>query len=129
MRGYSLSDNNNTILRKLHIKLIQVIVFCNSLYFSSFQRLGTTFLPSKVLSWRYQRGSRSLEQTLSSAVTIETVAKDTEIKEEEEEEFDIPEEVEEILEVLLTGLKDKDTIVRWSAAKGYNITSLNGHSL
>ena len=71
-----------------------------------------------MLSWRYQRGSRSLEQTLST-VTMETVANDDETKEEEEEEeFDIPEEVEEILGELLTGLKDKDTIVRWSSAKG-----------
>ncbi|XP_019853730.1 PREDICTED: tubulin-specific chaperone D-like isoform X2 [Amphimedon queenslandica] len=106
--GYSLPDHNNTLLRKLHMKLIQ--------------RLGTTFLPSKVLSWRYQRGSRSLEETLST-VSMEAVAKDDGTKEEEEEEeeedeFDIPEEVENILGELLTGLKDKDTVVRWSAAKG-----------
>lgn len=71
-----------------------------------------------MLSWRYQRGSRSLEQTLAATVTTETVAKDNGTEEEEDEDFDIPEEVEEILGVLLTGLKDKDTIVRWSSAKG-----------
>lgn len=70
------------------------------------------------MSWRYQRGSRSLEQTLAATVTTETVAKDNGTEEEEDEDFDIPEEVEEILGVLLTGLKDKDTIVRWSSAKG-----------
>lgn len=70
------------------------------------------------MSWRYQRGSRSLEQTLAATVTMETVAKDNGTEEEEDEDFDIPEEVEEILGVLLTGLKDKDTIVRWSSAKG-----------
>ena len=69
-----------------------------------------------MLSWRYQRGSRSLEQTLAATVTTETVAKDN--GSEEDEDFDIPEEVEEILGVLLTGLKDKDRIVRWSSAKG-----------
>ena len=71
-----------------------------------------------MLSWRYQRGSRSLEQTLAATVTTETIAKDNGTEEEEDEDFDIPEEVEEILGVLLTGLKDKDTIVRWSSAKG-----------
>lgn len=71
-----------------------------------------------MLSWRYQRGSRSLEQTLAATVTTGTVAKDNGTEEEEDEDFDIPEEVEEILGVLLTGLKDKDTIVRWSSAKG-----------
>lgn len=30
----------------------------------------------------------------------------------------MPEELEEILEQLLCGLRDKDTVVRWSAAKG-----------
>ena len=29
------------------------------------QRLGTSFLPARVASWRYQRGRRSLEETLS----------------------------------------------------------------
>ena len=71
-----------------------------------------------MLSWRYQRGSRSLEQTLAATVTTGTVSKDNGTEEEEDEDFDIPEEVEEILGVLLTGLKDKDTIVRWSSAKG-----------
>jgi len=33
-------------------------------------------------------------------------------------DYDIPEEVESVIERLLVGLKDQDTIVRWSAAKG-----------
>ncbi|TYJ39333.1 hypothetical protein E1A91_A04G062300v1 [Gossypium mustelinum] len=32
--------------------------------------------------------------------------------------MDVPEIVEEVIEVLLSGLKDTDTVVRWSAAKG-----------
>ena len=40
------------------------------------------------------------------------------MKEEEEESLEIPDEVEEIVEFLLTALKDRETIVRWSAAKG-----------
>ncbi|XP_021566886.1 tubulin-specific chaperone D [Carlito syrichta] len=35
-----------------------------------------------------------------------------------DEEDDIPEGVENVIEQLLVGLKDKDTVVRWSAAKG-----------
>ena len=31
---------------------------------------------------------------------------------------DVSEEVEEVLEILLSGLRDYDSIVRWSAAKG-----------
>ena len=37
---------------------------------------------------------------------------------EVEEEYEIPEKVEEVLEELLTGLRDKNTIVRLSEAKG-----------
>lgn len=52
-------------------------------------------------------------------MAIGTVTNEPKREEEEEEEyFDVPEEIEEILDVLLTGLKDKDTIVRWSSAKG-----------
>ncbi|KAE8653821.1 Tubulin-folding cofactor D [Hibiscus syriacus] len=36
----------------------------------------------------------------------------------EDEDMDVPEIVEEVIEVLLSGLKDTDTVVRWSAAKG-----------
>jgi HEAT repeat protein len=37
---------------------------------------------------------------------------------EEDEDYDIPPEMEEIIGLLLDGLRDKDTIVRWSSAKG-----------
>lgn len=33
-------------------------------------------------------------------------------------DYDVPEDVESVIEQLLVGLKDQDTIVRWSAAKG-----------
>ena len=36
----------------------------------------------------------------------------------EEDGRDVGEEVEEAVGLLLTGLQDKDTVVRWSAAKG-----------
>ncbi|XP_068671771.1 tubulin-specific chaperone D-like isoform X2 [Montipora foliosa] len=102
-----ICNTNNTLLRKLSIKLIQ--------------RLGLTFLRPRVASWRYQRGSRSLTDNLANPFTkgknkrhhnAEDSTMDT------EEEYDIPEELEEVIEKLLTGLKDKDTVVRWSAAKG-----------
>lgn len=37
----------------------------------------------------------------------------------QEESYEVPEELEEVLGLLLAGLKDRDTVVRWSAAKGY----------
>eukprot|EP00899_Mesostigma_viride_P006535 jgi/Mesvir1/15883/Mv02791-RA.1 len=37
---------------------------------------------------------------------------------EEEEDFDVPEEIEDAVGKLLASLRDQDTVVRWSAAKG-----------
>ncbi|CAJ1075190.1 tubulin-specific chaperone D [Xyrichtys novacula] len=101
-----LPDSSQAMLRKLGVKLIQ--------------RLGLTFLKPRLAAWRYQRGSRSLAANLSmsqSAAATAAVTPDVETR-EQEEDYDIPEEVETVIEHLLVGLKDKETIVRWSAAKG-----------
>eukprot|EP00118_Oscarella_pearsei_P021637 m.243932 g.243932 ORF g.243932 m.243932 type:complete len:1220 (+) comp40242_c1_seq17:38-3697(+) len=110
---------SNNLLRKLSVKLIQ--------------RIGAVFLGVKIASWRYQRGNRSLTHTFATGSTskvkmVESFKDGTfffqsnqtakEEKEEEEEEYNVPEIIEEILEFLFFSLKDKDTIVRWSAAKG-----------
>ncbi|XP_068120196.1 tubulin-specific chaperone D-like [Hyperolius riggenbachi] len=97
-----LYNSNVNILRKLGVKLVQ--------------RLGLTFLKTKVAKWRYQRGSRCLAANLlqSSSDSQQPITSSP----EEDEEYDIPEEIENVVEQLLVGLKDKDTIVRWSAAKG-----------
>ncbi|XP_018409145.1 PREDICTED: tubulin-specific chaperone D [Nanorana parkeri] len=100
-----LSDSNNNLLHKLGVKLVQ--------------RLGLTFLKTRVAKWRYQRGSRCLAANLlqnseDTQEAMETSSPDN----EDHEEYDIPEEIENVIEQLLVGLKDKDTIVRWSAAKG-----------
>jgi len=96
-------DHGNTIIRKLSLKLVQ--------------RLGMIFLKAKIASWRYQRGSRSLALNLNAAGADETNEK-SKAPEDDDEEYDVPDEVEEVIEELLCGLRDKDTIVRWSAAKG-----------
>ncbi|XP_048673309.2 tubulin-specific chaperone D isoform X1 [Caretta caretta] len=102
-----LSESNQTLLRKLGVKLVQ--------------RLGLTFLKPKVAKWRYQRGCRSLAANLQFSAQV-PVAQNIGIAAvdaaDDEEEYDIPGEVENVIEQLLIGLKDKDTIVRWSAAKG-----------
>ncbi|KAK2833361.1 hypothetical protein Q5P01_017250 [Channa striata] len=101
-----LSESSQAMLRKLGVKLIQ--------------RLGLTFLKPRLATWRYQRGSRSLAANLSMTqptTATDTVSPEVEMQ-EREEDYDIPEEVENVIEHLLVGLKDKETIVRWSAAKG-----------
>ncbi|XP_028267765.1 tubulin-specific chaperone D isoform X2 [Parambassis ranga] len=100
-----LSESSEAMLRKLGVKLIQ--------------RLGLTFLKPRLAAWRYQRGSRSLAANLSMIQsTTAGAAVSPEMETEEQEDYDIPEEVETVIEHLLVGLKDKETIVRWSAAKG-----------
>ena len=37
----------------------------------------------------------------------------------EDEEYDVPEQVEDVIEELFSELKDNDTFVRWTAAKGW----------
>lgn len=40
------------------------------------------------------------------------------MQEEDETDYDIPDDIEDVIEELLSGLRDYDTIARWSAAKG-----------
>uniref|UniRef100_A0A671YZX4 Tubulin-specific chaperone D n=1 Tax=Sparus aurata TaxID=8175 RepID=A0A671YZX4_SPAAU len=101
-----LSESSQAMLRKLCVKLIQ--------------RLGLTFLKPRLAAWRYQRGNRSLAANLSmsqSAIVAAAVTPEAQVQ-KQEEDYDIPEDVETVIEQLLVGLKDKETIVRWSAAKG-----------
>ncbi|XP_027032322.1 tubulin-specific chaperone D [Tachysurus fulvidraco] len=101
-----IAESSQTMLRKLAVKVVQ--------------RLGLTFLKPRLARWRYQRGSRSLAVNLAQSAATGNVL---DVKPDPgsfnpEEEYDIPEEVENVIEQLLVGLKDKETIVRWSAAKG-----------
>lgn len=99
----------NCVVRKMVAKLLQ--------------RLGLTFLKSKVASWRYQRGSRSLESNLGGGTISATQVGGNNLpkcKEEDEdgEDVEVAEEIEEVIEHMLVSLKDKETVVRWTAAKG-----------
>lgn len=107
---------SSPLLRKMIVKLAQ--------------RTGLTYLPPRVVSWRYKRGQRSLLDNLSGAgVAAAQAAQATaaaqaaaspaeEEAEEDDDDIEVPTEIEDIVEMLLTGLRDRDTVVRWSAAKG-----------
>uniref|UniRef100_A0A452FBY8 Tubulin-specific chaperone D n=1 Tax=Capra hircus TaxID=9925 RepID=A0A452FBY8_CAPHI len=99
-----LPDSNQTLLRKLGVKLVQ--------------RLGLTFLKPRVAGWRYQRGCRSLAESLQHSIQNPKEPMTQAETPDSDGEDDVPAEVESVIEQLLVGLKDKDTIVRWSAAKG-----------
>ncbi|XP_046352911.2 tubulin-specific chaperone D-like [Haliotis rufescens] len=102
VRESNMMESGNTILRKLTVKLIQ--------------RLGLTFLKNRVAAWRYQRGSRSLTENLKQ--TKQSSNTENKLDQDNDDDIEVPEEIEDVIEQLLGGLRDKDTIVRWSAAKG-----------
>jgi len=86
-------------------------------------------LPPRLAAWRYERGARSLllnfgcsagtgpAQTCTGKTgDMEGSAQDT--IDDVNEDVDVPPQVEEAIEMLLTSLADADTVVRWAAAKG-----------
>ncbi|UIZ27599.1 hypothetical protein KXD40_005842 [Peronospora effusa] len=106
-------SSSSTLHRKLSVKIVQ--------------RLGLLHLPPKIRSWRYSRGLRSLELNVKSlglaeSNTVISTAQNSQgdgtDNDDDDDAFEVVEEMEQIVEVLLCGLRDKDTVVRWSAAKG-----------
>ncbi|VFQ75756.1 unnamed protein product [Cuscuta campestris] len=82
-----------------------------------FQLLGTV----EALATTFKGRKQTLGETSKDLTRIdknhETAIRDpSELF--QEEDMDVPEMVEEIIDVLLSALRDTDTVVRWSAAKG-----------
>ena len=128
-----VDDSNaikNTVLRKYKTKLSQY--------------LGLAYIKPVIASWRYQRGARSLNtlelgkgnqsvpetkgisgqkriqsttQDSSGTLTPSNLNTGNNVPNTEYDDIEI-EEIEGILDFLLDSLKDKDTVVRWGAAKG-----------
>jgi tubulin-specific chaperone D len=95
------------------------------------QRMALVYLKERVSAWRYDRGSRSLfgqqqemhlstkltpSPSMSSAADGDNASGDF----AQEEVLDVAQEeiVEQAIETLLRGLEHRDTVVRWSSAKG-----------
>ncbi|TFK52538.1 TBCD protein [Heliocybe sulcata] len=81
---------NNTIVRKFRVKVLS--------------RTSLRILPST-----YQAGRRKGRALLRGP--------DEEQADAVDEDIDVPEDVETVIEELMQALQDKDTVVRWSAAK------------
>jgi hypothetical protein len=79
---------------------------------SSLSIAGLVFLKPRVASWRYQRGSRSLAANLqqSQPVEMKTVAS---VNDEDDDDYDVPEEIEEVLDEILQALRDKNREVQY----------------
>lgn len=79
------------------------------------QRVGVCFLAQRVAPWRYQRGHRTL---LASVAPVAAASHPNEERDDDDDDWDVPVQVDRVVHVLLCGLRDRDTVVRWSAAKG-----------
>ncbi|XP_076886463.1 tubulin-folding cofactor D-like [Bidens hawaiensis] len=87
------------------------------------QRMGLTCLPHRPTTWRYVGKHSTLGENISqkdpnSLVSSSGSSNTGHDYSVQEEEMDVPDIIEEFIELLLSGLKDTDTVVRWSAAKG-----------
>jgi hypothetical protein len=122
------TPSNNTFIRQFRVKLAG--------------RLSLTQLRPIVAGWRYSRGSRSLIANLSSnsltgkiytnAASIAVKSKTSESQEDQtsmDEDLDY-EVLESAIDNLLTGLRDRDNVVRWAAAKAIGrLTNRLDHSM
>ncbi|ELW68168.1 Tubulin-specific chaperone D [Tupaia chinensis] len=82
------------------------------------------------LDWSLRTLARSSFRTIEGVITMDgmlqallrtqgqSVQEPHDATADRDEEYDIPEGVESVIGQLLVGLKDRDTVVRWSAAKG-----------
>lgn len=103
--GVKLDTCGHELINKWKVKLIG--------------RSALTLLTPRVAKWRYRRGKRLLAQNLLPQNVNDIIgSKMNESDDENEDEFnDIPEQIELILDSLLTSLHDLSTNVRWSSAK------------
>ncbi|KAI4493051.1 hypothetical protein M0802_009699 [Mischocyttarus mexicanus] len=100
-----LSNNPADLIRKFGMKVVQ--------------RIGFVLLRTKLASWRYQRMNRSISllPNLSKNNGTESIENKENILNDNEDQ-EIPPAIEDIIEHLIQGLRDKAITIRWSAAKG-----------
>jgi hypothetical protein len=110
---------SNALARKLAVKLVQ--------------RIGLVLLPPQLTGWRFRKTAADLGQNLAAAAADQAATpgiadvSDLQQAPPQQQQLDaavaaeatvIPEEIEDVLGVLLSSCCDRDTVVRWSAAKG-----------
>lgn len=101
-----LNENPADLIRKFGMKVVQ--------------RIGLVLLGTKLASWRYQRTSRPISLVPNSSINYNTIesVEDTKNIPLNHDDQDIPSTIEDIIEQLIQGLRDKAITIRWSAAKG-----------
>lgn len=110
----SRTASRSSLLRKHLIKLTQ--------------RIGLTSLPPRPATWHYVGKNKTLGENISLHEMRDSEQLNNPVDMNScntlqktscgEEDMDVPDILEDIIELLLSGLRDTDTVVRWSAAKG-----------
>lgn len=107
------------LTRKYYMKIVQRA----GLYFNNYFLIiiiiylitivykGLTLLNVRIATWRYDRGTRSLEQNLQSTRTFEKNIVHNE--DDDDDDDDVSSILEDIIQELMEGLKDTDIIVRY----------------
>jgi hypothetical protein len=107
------------VLLLLPLKKVSLLTVLGSAHFP-----GLVFLKPKLASWRYRRGCRSLLDSFTRTTNLQQQdnvrpsvngfheAPSKEEEDESNEDQEIPDDVEEVIDQLLMGLKDADSQVR-----------------
>ncbi|VDK61599.1 unnamed protein product [Onchocerca ochengi] len=99
----NLEDSDFTV-KKLTVKVVQ--------------RLGMVFLKPKIAKWRYDIGNRYLDSENSNFAKCQEFNA-LEVESFADEVYEVPyDELEVVLNTILEALRDRDTGIRWTGAKG-----------
>lgn len=75
--------------------------------FKIIQRIGLVYLKPRIMSWRYQRGNRILALSLNNCgdgtVESNTDSEPTNNIDENDDDFEVPEEIEDVIDELMQG--------------------------
>ncbi|KAM3721257.1 Tubulin-specific chaperone [Dirofilaria immitis] len=97
-------DDSDFIVKKLMVKVVQ--------------RLGLIFLKPKIAKWRYDIGNRYLDLKNSGFAKCQEFSV-SEVENFAGEVYEISyEKLEMVLNIILEAMRDRDTDIRWTGAKG-----------
>lgn len=117
---FKFSPSELLVVRKPLVKLTQrlgnalhLFKFSNDLSLIGSCIAGLVFLKPRVATWRYQRGSRSLKANLLQMKPAEIKMNPTVSHEDEDsDDYDVPEEIENVFDEILQALRDKNREVQ-----------------
>lgn len=85
----------------------------NKYFIKIIQRVGLVLIKPRLALWRYQRGSRSLAANLLASAGSDVEFQNAQLIDgEKDEDIAVPEEIEDVIEELLQGLRNPSSDIR-----------------